>query len=295
MTSLSPLDKERPPAYAYHLLKVALASFQKNTSQLDAGQLQQVYRKADTAYELESLVLATPEAMEVMVTQAQLNSALSEVAGRYQTPQEFQRDLQQNGLDESDLRHALQRELIFDSVMQRVGAKSVGVNDLDVRLFYEMHRERFEKPEQRSARHILITINPDYPENTRSAAFARAEQLAKKLTGRTNRFASLARKHSECPSALEDGKLGTVAPGQLYPELDAKLFSMEQGEISEVVETEVGFHILWCKKIIPAKSIPLSKSRLRIEKILEQRQRRNCQKNWLAQLRRNKQNTKEGL
>lgn len=293
MSSLPAYTEQTPPAYAYHLLKASLSSFKKNPYQLDANEMVQARRKADNAYELENLVLAAPEAVDVMVDDSQLNAALAEVASRYEDEQDFHQDLHRNGLDEAALRNALQRELIFDGVMQRVGASSVDVNDLDVHLFYEMHRDRFDVAERRVARHILITINPDYLENTRPAALARAEQLVEKLSAKRNRFASLARKHSECPTALEGGKLGTVNRGQLFPELDAALFDLEEGGVSQAVESEVGFHILWCEKIVPAKSIPLSKARARIQEILKQRKRRNCQKNWLAGLRRAKQGDKE--
>lgn len=286
MSSLPALSLQERPAYAYHLLKVALDSYQKPPPQLDDAQLQLAQDKADRSYELESLVLAAPEAVDVVVGDAQLDAAFAEVTGRYDSPEAFRRDLQQNDLDEVCLREALRRELIFDGVMQRVAARAPGVDDIDVRLFYELQRERFSIPEQRTARHILITVNPQFVENTHPAALARAEQLAEKLARKPNRFASLARQHSECPTALEGGKLGVVKRGQLYPELEAMLFGMDEGEISEVVESEVGFHILWCEKVVRAKSIPLSKARPRIRTILEERKRRNCQKNWLAELRR---------
>jgi peptidyl-prolyl cis-trans isomerase C len=293
MCSMPAYAQQSPATYAYHLLKVALNAFQKTPHQLDDQQMEQAHRMAAKSFDLENMVLDTSEATDVTVPETQLDAAVAEVAGRYGDTQEFHTDLQQNGFDETILREALRRELLFDGVMQQVGAKHPQVDDLDVRLFYELHRDKFEVPEQRTARHILITINPDFKENRRPAALARAEKLVNKLANKNNRFASLARKHSECPTALEGGKLGSVKPGQLYPELDEKLYSMAEGEISEVVESEVGFHILWCEKIIPGKFIPLSKARPRIVEILEERKRRNCQKNWLAELRRAKHGDKE--
>ncbi len=281
------------PAYAYHLLKVALNSYQKPPPQLPADQLKQARDKAEKSWEVESLVLGAPEAADVVVGESQVDSAFAEVAGRYETAEAFREDLRHNDLDEAGLRGALRRELIFDGVMQRVAAKAPAVDDLDVRLFYELHRDRFGVPEQRTARHILITVNPEFVENTHSAALARAQALADKLARKPNRFASLARQHSECPSALEGGKLGTVPRGQLFPELDVTLFAMAEGEISPVVESEMGFHILWCEKIAASRFIPLSKARERIVELIEERKRRNCQKNWLAQLRRTKHGHKE--
>lgn len=293
MSGMTAHVEDARPTYAYHLLKVALSSFRKNPAQLDGAELQQARQRAAKSFDLENLVLASPEALDVVVHDAELDHALGEVAGRYGSVQEFRDDLQRNSLDEADLREALRRELVFDGVMQKVGARHPKVDDLDVRLFYELHRERFAIPEQRIARHILITINPDFAENTREAAHGRAEALAARLRDRTNRFASLARQHSECPTALEGGKLGTVKPGQLFPELDQCLYQLAEGEVSEVVESEVGFHVLWCEKIVPEKFIPLSKARARIEETLEERKRRNCQKNWLAELRRARDGNKE--
>jgi nitrogen fixation protein NifM len=169
--------------------------------------------------------------------------------------------------------------------MQKVAANSAAVNELDVRLFYEMHRDRFEVPERRLARHILITVNPNFPENTPVAARARMRELVEKLDRRSNRFASFAKRYSECPTALEGGLLGEVSRGQLYPELDALLFRLREQQISPIVESEMGLHILLCERIRPGRRVPLSQAAPRIREILQERQRRNCQKAWLAGLK----------
>ncbi len=283
-----------PPEYGYHLLKVALETFKKNLSQLDPQQLHSARRKADKSFEIESLVLASPEAGGVTVEQSQVEAAVREIAGRYASPEDFVWDLQRNGLDEQTLRRSLHRELLFDGVMQRVGACRAQVNDLDICLFYEIHRERFAQPERRVARHILITVNPEYPENTRESALARIERVRERLGDRASRFANLARRHSECPSALEGGKLGGVTRGQLFPVLGSALFALAEGEISGILESEIGFHILWCEKIQPGRTESLSRVRPQITRILEQRKQRNCQKAWLAELRRSRSDQEAG-
>lgn len=285
------IDKEQDdsPEFNYHLLRNALDGFSKNLSQLDTQEYQQAYSKASKSFELESLVITSPEAKGLVIPEQQLDQSLSEVASRYESRDDFIQDLASNGLDEDGLRRALYRELLFDSVMQRVAAKSVNVNDIDIHLFYEMHHDRFETQETRVARHILITVNPDYPENTRTEARARMEMIVEKLDGRTNRFHEFAKRYSECPTAMEDGKLGEITRGQLYVELDAVLFGMDENQISSIVESEIGFHILLCEKIRPAKRMPLSKVAPRIRELLEQRHRRNCQKAWLASLQEHTQ------
>ncbi len=274
------------PEFSYHLLRNALNGYRKNLSQLDPNEYAQVHRKASKSYELESLVIASPEAEGLVISQQQLDDTVAAVADRYASREEFITDLESNGLDEEGLRHALQRELMFDSVMQRVAARSAEVNELDVHLFYEMHHERFQTPETRVASHVLITINPDYPENTREAALERMRQVRDKLAGRGNRFEEFAKRYSECPTAIEGGKLGEVSRGQLYDRLDAALFKLAQGAISDIVESELGFHILYCEKVKPARTVPLSKAAPRIREVLQERQRRNCQKCWLQSLQK---------
>ena len=274
------------PEFSYHLLRHALNDYGKNPGQLDPYEYDQVYLKAGKGHELESLVLASAEAQGLVISEQQLDDSMQAVASRYASYKEFLDDLELNGLDETGLRKALQRELIFDSVMQRVAANSAEVNELDVRLYYEMHHERFQTAESRTASHVLITINPDYPENTRQAANDRLRQVSEKLAGRGNRFEMFAKQYSECPTAVQGGQLGDVTRGQLYECLDTVLFKMAEGEISEIVESELGFHILYCNKIKPARRVPFTKAAPRIRELLQRRQRRNCQKAWLNSLQK---------
>ncbi len=271
-------------AFNYHLLRYALQGFNKNLTQLDPQEYRQVQHKADKSFALESLVLAAPEAAGLSITGHQLNAAVAELAARYPGREAFKQDLAANGLDEETLRQALYRELMFDGVLLKVSAPSAAVSELDVHLFYEMHQARFQAPERRSVRHILITINPDFPDNTPAAARARMQQLVEKLAGRVNRFPVFAKRYSECPTAMDGGKLGEVTRGQLYTELDTVLFSMEPNQLSPIVETELGLHLLLCERIKPGKRVSLGEAAPRIYAILQDRQRRNCQKAWLASL-----------
>lgn len=276
---------ETSAEFSYHLLRNALNDFEKNVPQLSPDEYQRVYDKASKSYELESLVISAPEAEGLVIPDEHLSNSMASIEERYPSHDEFIQDLQANGLDEAGMRHSLYRELLFDAVMQRVVADSSPVSETDARLFYEMHLDRFEQPELRLARHILITINPDYEENTRGAALARMEQVAEKLGERANRFSQFAKKHSECPTAVDGGTLGELKSGQLYPELDTVLFSMEEGEISSIIESEMGFHILLCEKIKSAKRTPFSKVEEKLRISLEERHRRNTQRAWLDELK----------
>ena len=272
------------PEYAYHLLRGALEKFQKNVDQLDEQQYQQARKLADRTCALETIVLSSPEACDVVIPENKIEEAVAEVRSRYADEPSFQKDLASNGLDESILRSALHRELMFDAVMNRVTSKTPSVSDIDVQIFYQLHKDRFTRPEKRKARHILITINPDFAENDRESAQERINTIAEKLQRSPGRFESLARRYSECPTAMEGGRLGDLVRGTLYPELDDALFEMEEDQISDVIESDIGFHILWCEKISKPITVPLSRAKPRIQQLLQERQRKACQKAWLDKL-----------
>ncbi len=179
---------------------------------------------------------------------------------------------------------ALERELKVEAILERVGARVAQVSDIDVELYYHYHPEQFRRPETRRARHILITLNPDLPDNTPEQARARMEAIAARLAKDPARFEEQAMKHSECPTALQGGLLGEVKRGQLYPELDAALFSLAPGKISGLLSSPLGYHLLRCEDVREEVELGLSQVRVRIREQLEQRRRRVCQQAWIKTL-----------
>lgn len=272
------------PTYRYHLLRGALDRFNRNIAGLDRAQLSEARRQADRTFALESLVLASAEAGKVVIPQEQLDAAFATVLGRYSDRAAMDADLHSNGLDGEALRQALRRELVFDAVMQRVSSRRPRVSPLDARIYYELHPDKFVTPEQRRARQLLITVNDAFEENHRAAARARIENIAAGLKRNPRRFADQARRHSECPSALHGGKLGDIRCGQLFPPLDSALFAMQEGQVSDVIETEVGFHLLLCERVMASRALAFSSVEARITALLDGRNQRNCQKAFIKRL-----------
>ncbi|MCF1184511.1 nitrogen fixation protein NifM [Marichromatium gracile] len=268
----------------YHLIRASASRFQCPPTQLDAVQRAEAERLAERSQQLEALVLATAEAAATQITDQQLDASLAELRERYEDEVAFEAALTDGGLDVAALRRALERELRFDAVLRRIGAQAPAPSEDELVAFYQRHRERFVQPERREARHLLITINPDYAENRPETARARIAALAERLAADPEAFGALARRHSECPTALEEGQLGTLTAGQLYPALDAALFALAPGEISAVVESPLGLHLLRCERIHPAETIPLDAVRERLRAQLGEQAARRCQRDWIAAL-----------
>jgi nitrogen fixation protein NifM len=268
----------------YILLRAALGLFKKTPSELDSQQLAQATKQAQKEHELEQRVLNSPQAAMVIIPPAEVQEAYQQVRSRYQDEESFKIVLTNNQLTVESLKDALYRQVKVNTVLETIAANVEKVSDVEVELFYYNHQDRFTRPEQREVCHILISINPQYPENSRENAFKQIQEIYRLLQQNAEQFADLALKHSECPTALQGGLLGTVPRGKLYPELDAVLFDMQAGEISKAVESEMGFHLLYCKKIHPAQTMRLQQVRHRIHQSLQDRAKMQKQRQWLASL-----------
>lgn len=268
----------------YYLLRVANEQFRLQPDKLNDTQLEQARQIITRQQLIEDAVLGAPEAIGVVVPQGQIDEALKRIAERYENDEQMDEALANQGLSRALVRPLLARELKVEAVMDRVCAGLEDISDTDAGLYYYNHLEKFDQPLSIEASHILITINPDFPENTPEAARKRLQEILKRVRKKPERFAEQALKHSECPTSLNGGRLGYVQKGLLFPELEAVLFAMNPGEFSEVVESEVGLHVLYCQAVHPAHRVALEEALPQLRAKLNNRRRKAHQRQWLAAL-----------
>ncbi|MCK9282692.1 MAG: nitrogen fixation protein NifM [Rhodocyclaceae bacterium] len=271
---------------AYLTLKLARDLFRKSPEGLEPDERRRVARVAAHQRELETLILSTPEAASVTLPESSVESSLAEIRTRYESEGEYHADLQRIGLAAASLRREIERDLTVEAVLERIGSRAAKVSDTDVEIFYFMHKERFVRPETRTLRHILITINDALPGSERGAALAKIEAIRSRLLKDAKRFEEQALKHSECPTAMNGGLLGAMPKGQLYAELEPVAFALAVGQLSAVAESPLGLHILRCDAVTPQRQATLNEVRPRIHDHLADQRRKICQKSWINGLKR---------
>ncbi|BEP34899.1 SurA N-terminal domain-containing protein [Variovorax sp. V59] len=144
--------------------------------------------------------------------------------------------------------------------------KNISVNEADLKTYYEQNTARFGTKEERRASHILITAPASAPAADRAKAKARAEQLLAEVRKAPATFADVARKNSQDPgSAEKGGDLDFVTRGAMVKPFEDALFALKKGDISDVVETEFGYHIIRLADIKPAVVPPFEQVRATIE------------------------------
>ncbi|SDG57765.1 nitrogen fixation protein NifM [Propionivibrio dicarboxylicus] len=277
-------ERNNSDTHAYLVLKLAQELFRKSPTALTAEERARVDQVARRQREIERRILAAPEAAGVHLPAASVDTAFADVRSRYASREELDAALDAAGLDLISLRASIERDLRFEAVLERVSARTPTPSDIDAEIFYLMHRDRFHRPENRTLRHILITIDDAVPGSERTAAYRTIAAIRARVIATPSRFADEALRYSQCPSAVEGGLLGTVRRGQLFAELEPTAFALALGEVSDIVESPMGFHIFHCVAIEDDSVIPFVAVREKIRTALAESQRARAQKAWIRQL-----------
>ncbi len=146
-------------------------------------------------------------------------------------------------------------------------SSQLAVTDAEVKSWYDGHKERYQQAEERRASHILVGAE----KLGKDKAKARAEELLKEVRKNPAGFAELAKKNSDDPgSAAKGGDLGFFGRGMMVKPFEDAAFALKDGEISGIVESDFGFHIIRLTGIHAAKERPLAEVRGEIEAELKQ-------------------------
>ncbi|MFT4268985.1 MAG: SurA N-terminal domain-containing protein [Xenophilus sp.] len=185
-------------------------------------------------------------ASKVAVSDADLDAYYKEHASQFQAPEQ-----------------ASIEYIVLDLAAAK---KAVSINEADLKSYYEQNQSRLGAPEERRASHILITAPKDAPAADREKARAKAGQLLVEVRKNPAGFAELAKKNSQDPgSAEKGGQLDFVTRGAMVKPFEDALFAMKKGDVSGIVETEFGYHIIRLDDIKPAVVPPFEQVKARIE------------------------------
>lgn len=217
----------------------------------------------------EELLFQDSQARKLGASAEQVDAELEKAHQQFPTPEAFAEALARNRLSEEGLRKVFTRNLSIQSLVEQDIGKGVAVSDAEVHDFYAGNTESFQTPEQVRARHILVA--PDAKsEEARQAAKAETEGLLAQIRGGAD-FEEIARKSSDCPSAQQGGDLGFFRRGQMVREFDEAAFALKPGEISGVVETQFGYHIIRLEERTDAGTVPETDAAPRIREHLVSR------------------------
>lgn len=144
-------------------------------------------------------------------------------------------------------------------------AAQISVSDADIKAYYDQNAARYSEEEQRRASHILIKADKSASEADKAAAKEKAEKLLAQVRKNPADFAKLAKENSQDPGSAErGGDLDFFGKGMMVKSFEDAAFKLKQGEISDVVESDFGYHIIQLTAVKPAVVKPLDEVKSQI-------------------------------
>ncbi len=215
-----------------------------------------------------------------------VDKRIEELKKLYPSEDDFRKELEANGETMGELRDRVRKQLLAQRMAFDLNSRfsrSISVSEADVRAFYEANNSQFNKPERVRCSQIFLGAGANRDETR-----ARAEGLKAELDGGAD-FAELARQHSNAPGAADGGLIGWVARGDLVTELEQAVFALQPGEVSGVVETANGFHILKAGERQAAGTATLEEVRTDIEPAIRAQAAAEMYEKWISDLRNRSQ------
>ncbi|NLL61434.1 MAG: hypothetical protein GX240_01425 [Candidatus Atribacteria bacterium] len=212
------------------------------------------------------------EKQNISVSSDDVNEEIERIKANFDSEQEFNDALKRNNLTLNQLRESLKSQIKVDKAIQNEYDK-IDTSDEELAQYYEENRSYFFQPEKRKISHILVEDQEE------------AELLRSQLNEGLLNFEQTAKDKSTCPSAEQGGDLGYIMRGQMVSEFEEVAFSLEVNELSNVVKTEYGYHILQCYDIQEEKQLSLEEAEDNIKNILTNQKQNEAIQTLLTQLR----------
>jgi len=222
---------------------------------------------------LDQLVVYTllsqeSKARGIKVEDAEIEAKMQELRKQFPTQEGFEKALKERSMTAEGLRKDARVDISVTKLMDAEVGTVPGPSDAEAKDFYGKNPERFKEEESVRASHILIRVDPNADAATKAKAKATIESVLKKAKAGED-FAKLAQQYSQDGSAAQGGDLNFFPRGQMVPEFSNVAYALKTGQISDVVTSQFGYHIIKVTDRKPGRVVPFEEAQPQIKQFLE--------------------------
>jgi peptidyl-prolyl cis-trans isomerase C len=214
--------------------------------------------------------------------QEQMDLVMKQVGGEEQ----LKKTLAGTGITLDEYAKRVRDNVIIRGAIESAVDKEVKITPEEVRAYYDKNPDQFKQPETVRASHVLIRCAPEATDEVKKEKRTQIDSVRALVKG-GEKFADVAKKFSEDPgSAKNGGDLGFFGRGQMVPEFDAAAFSLKTNEISDVINTQYGYHVLLVTDRKPAQTVPFDQVKDDLAQYLKQSKGNDITRDQVASLRK---------
>lgn len=248
-------------------------------------QVQRAEREFLDQLVLKRLQLQYASQVGITASENEINAAFKDVLSRNNLTQEQLVELlTREGLTLQDYKDRLREQIVLARLMNQAVRSRVSVDTSEVEAYYQTHRGEFDQAPQARVRHIFFRVDPGTGRPQTDDAQARATRVLQEARNGGD-FANLARRYSEDATAANGGDLGLIKRGDARPEFEEVIFNMKEGEISEIIRTPNGLHIVKIESFSKGSLRGFSEIKPEIERRLLQEKMEKRFQDWTNELK----------
>jgi peptidyl-prolyl cis-trans isomerase C len=222
----------------------------------------------------------------IKLDDAAVQAQLTKIKERFPTEEAFKSTMRKMGLSESIIEFQLERGMAIKKLIETEFAEEATVSEKEAKSYYDRHPDFFRKPEQVHASHILIKVDAEAEKSKKNEARKKIAGIQKRVKQGED-FAVLAKKFSQDPSSEKGGDLGYFERGQMVKPFEDAAFALKPGEVSDIVETRFGYHLIQVVDRKPETTIAYDDVKKRIEEYLKNIKVKEAVKPYLEKLKSN--------
>jgi len=211
-------------------------------------------------------------ARKLTIPEADVDAQVAQMQKQFPSEAEFSKALAARNATVAQLKADARVDMAINKMMEAELASTTAATDADAQDFYAKNPDKFKQGETVRASHILVKVEQSADDATKKNARSKIDTVLKRAKAGED-FAALAKENSADGSAAQGGDLGFFPRGQMVPAFDQAVFALKPGEISDVVTTQFGYHIIKLTEKKEASTIPLDTVKPRVLEFLTNQKR----------------------
>jgi len=205
----------------------------------------------------------------IEVDQKAVDEKLQQWKKQFPNEEEYEKAMSESNLSVPQMKEDMKKGMTIQKFIAERFVDKTTVSEKDIKAYYESHSNLFQQPEQVQASHVLIKVGPKATESEKGEALKKIKEVQEKQK-KGDDFAKLAKEYSQGPSSAKGGNLGYFKRGQMVPAFEEVAFKLKPGEVSDIVETKFGYHLIKVVDKKPESTVPFDEVKERIGQYLKQ-------------------------
>lgn len=221
---------------------------------------------------------------KLKVEEKRIKHDREKVIKRVGSEEKYINTLKKAGLSDKEFQARLEKKYLIERMVTIEIKDKAGASEKEVKAHYEENKEKYMRPEARRLTHILLSVKPSATAEERKLKKEKAREVLEKIKSGED-MSLLAWDYSNGPYRVKGGDLGLVHRGRLEPEIEKEAFQLDSGQLSNIIETRYGYHIVRVEDVKAPEQLSLEMVSSKIKKELTEKNEARLRKALIEKLK----------